>query len=382
MNFKYTMIISCILIVITMQHLQAQGCVAIRHFSTSSGNNLASNILQTGDWQVNMSYRYFKSFRHFRGSHEEPDRITSNTEVVNHAHSWDLILNYGITNRWYASITLPFVINTRSSLYEHGRTERNTSFSRGMADARIGTGVWLLDPEKREKGNIALGAGIKIPTGNFNATDVFYNVGPQGSPQVRPVDQSIQPGDGGFGLAVDFQLYQQLLPRFFVYGGGFYLFNIREMNGIHTFRDSLSPILTNEAIMSVPDQFAVRAGFNYALPLQGLALSLGARYEGVPVKDLIGGSEGFRRPGNVFSAEPGISYQRNQVALNLNVPVALRRNRPQSVTDLATEIATGTPRNGDAAFADYLINFGITIRFNKGATHAMPAVPLLDGVGK
>ncbi|MDX1543943.1 MAG: hypothetical protein R3214_08355, partial [Christiangramia sp.] len=44
------------------------------------------------------------------------------------------------------------------------------------------------------------------------------------------------------------------------------------------------------------------------------------------------------------------------------VPVAIRRERPQSLTDLETQIATGNPRNGDAAFADYLINFGVAFK--------------------
>jgi hypothetical protein len=43
--------------------------------------------------------------------------------------------------------------------------------------------------------------------------------------------------------------------------------------------------------------------------------------------------------------------------------VAVRRERPQSVTDRETEELTGNPRNGDAAFADYVINAGITYRF-------------------
>lgn len=364
MNQKYFYLLILFILLGISSAANGQGCVAIRHFSTCNGNNLSSNILQTGNWQVSMNYRYFKSFRHFRGTHQEPDRITNNTEVVNHSSNWDFGIGYGISDRWYASLTLPYVINARSSLYEHGRSERHSTYSRGIADVRFGTGVWLLNPAKNSRGNIALGLGVKMPTGNFNATDIFYNTGPFGSPQMRPVDQSIQPGDGGWGVTLDFQFYTELTSGLYLYGGGFYLINPREMNGVHTFRDSLSPILANEAIMSVPDQYSLRAGLTYALPIESLGLSLGMRYEGVPVKDLVGGSEGFRRPGQVASLEPGISYMHNNLSLFLSVPVALYRNRPQSVTDLATEIATGNPRNGDAAFADYLINIGVSFRLN------------------
>jgi hypothetical protein len=324
-----------------------------------------------------MNYRYFKSFRHFRGTDEEPDRVSNNTEVINHSHAWDFFLTYGITDRWYASATVPTVINSRSSLYEHGREQRNTTFSRGMADIRLGAGFWLLQPELHPNGNIAVGFGFKLPTGNYNATDLFYNVGPNGEPQVRPVDQSIQPGDGGFGVTVDFQIYQKIAEDMFGYGSGFYLFNPRETNGIRTFRETLSPILQNEAIMSVPDQYSLRLGLSYSASSR-ISTSLGARFDCVPVEDLIGGSEGFRRPGNVLSIDPGIAYMYNNLSLNLNIPFAVRRDRPQSITDRQTERATGEPRNGDAAFADYVINFAVSYRLPRSRVKIDPIVPESD----
>lgn len=366
-------IIAFVFLSFSLYQMNAQGCVAIRHFSSCVGSSLENNLLNPGDIQIGMSYRYFKSFRHFRGTHEEPDRITNNTEVVNHSHAWDFFLTYGISDRWYASMTLPTVINTRSSLYEHGRDERNTTFSRGLADIRVGVGYWLFDLESHPNGNLAVGLGIKLPTGSYNASDIFYNVGPEGSPETRPVDQSIQPGDGGFGLTVDFQLYQKIVSDVFAYASGFYLINPRETNGTRTFRETLSPILQNEAIMAVPDQYSVRGGASYSVS-NSISTSLGARFDCVPVKDLIGGNEGFRRPGNVLSIDPGIAFMTGNFSLNLNVPFAVRRDRPQSVTDMETEEATGEPRNGDAAFADYVINFGVTYRFSKNKVNIDPSL--------
>jgi len=357
--------------ILGVHQANAQGCVAIRHFSSCVGNTLENNLLGPGDIQIGSNYRYFKSFRHFRGTEEEPDRVSNDTEVINHSHSWDFFLTYGISDRWYASITIPTVINTRSSLYEHGRDERNTTFSRGLADVRVGAGFWLFDLEKHQNGNLAVGLGLKIPTGSYNASDIFYNVGPEGGPQTRPVDQSIQPGDGGFGITVDFQLYQKIAERFFAYAGGFYLINPRETNGTRTFRETLSPILQNEAIMAVPDQFSIRGGVSYNVS-NTISTSLGASYIGVPVKDLIGGNEGFRRPGNVVSIDPGIAFMKGNFSFNLNVPFAVRRERPQSVTDLETEQMTGEPRQGDAAFADYLINVGVSYRITRNKVKVDP----------
>lgn len=346
----------------------AQGCVAIRHFSCG-GNNLSAALMNPGELTLGTSYRYFKSFRHFSGREEHPDRVANRTEVINYSHAFDVNLSYALSHRTYATFTLPIVLNERSSLYEHGRSERHSSFSRGLADIRVGMGYWLLNPATHATFNMAVGVGVKLPTGSYKATDLFYNVGVEEHPEVRPVDQSIQPGDGGFGLALDFQVYQRLADALSWYGNGFYLLNPRETNEVRTFRETLSPILANESIMSVPDQFSVRFGLNYAPPVSGVNASMGVRYEGVPVEDIIGGSQGFRRPGSVFSVEPGLSYMLNDLSFTLSIPVALIRNRPQSMTDQETELLTGNPRNGDAAFADYLINVGFSYRLG---SHPQP----------
>lgn len=332
-----------------------QGCVAIKHFSPCTPTYGQTASSSAGEFMFSMNYRYFRSFRHFRGTEEEPDRVTDGTEVINHQHSFDYQITYGLNDRWQFSMTLPVVINTRSSLYEHGRSERHTTFSRGLGDVTVGANYWLINPLKNTSFNFQAGAGIKLPTGSYNATDIFYNVGPEGSPEIRPVDQSIQPGDGGFGVLVQGQAYYVLGEHAGLFASGFYLFNPRGTNGTRTFRETLSPTLENEAIMSVPDQFSIQLGLTYVLSPSFSAMA-GLRYEGIPVEDVFGSSEGFRRPGNILSVEPGINYMKGRWNLNLSVPIAVRRERPQSVTDKESG------RNGDAAFADYLINVGITYR--------------------
>jgi len=116
--------------------------------------------------------------------------------------------------------------------------------------------------------------------------------------------------------------------------------------------------------MSVPDQYMVRLGFSHGFSgkLKGVTASVGGRMEGVPVKDAFGSSEGFRRPGYVQSLEPGLSYQVNKINFFATAPVALKRNRLQSVTDKENSAATGNYVHGDAAFADYAVNVGCTIK--------------------
>ena len=85
--------------------------------------------------------------------------------------------------------------------------------------------------------------------------------------------------------------------------------------------------------------------------------------EGIPVYDFIGGSKGFRRPGYVISVEPGLRYRFSKLNFFASVPVALSRNRTQSVTDKESSVLQNQVVHGDAAFADYSLNMGLAYRF-------------------
>jgi hypothetical protein len=364
---------SCMLLlfIIATYNLSAQGCVAIRGNSSCNSNLGSSANLMGGEFNFQTGYRYFKSFRHFRGDHEEANRVEDGTEVINHSHFLDLSLSYGITHRLYANILVPYVWNTRSSLYEHGGNglgDRRETSSSGVGDFRVGIGYWLFEPGQKNF-NYSLGLGLKLPTGKFDYTDTFYNQGSNNDQEIESVvDQSIQPGDGGKGFTVDIQGYHTLSVNFGLSVSVFYLFNTTETNGVLT-RNGRSEF-------SSPDQFAVRLGSYYS-SLSGFNAYLGGRIEGVPSEDLIGGSAGYRRPGYAVSVEPGIGYFKHNYSIFANVPIALYRNRTQSYEDKQRSAETGEYRIGDAAFADYLINVGISYRFmNKQKKQGVPELNL------
>lgn len=78
---------------------------------------------------------------------------------------------------------------------------------------------------------------------------------------VKAVDQSIQLGDGGWGLNVEMQAFRRLFSNGVLYFNGFYLFNPKNVNAVP---------------YSVADQFAARLGLNFALlPKVGVMASLG-----------------------------------------------------------------------------------------------------------
>ena len=363
---------------------KAQGCVAVRGFGgcgVAGGSGLA---LAPKQWQVGANYRYFESFRHFKGDEEQYDRLVKQTKVINYSNTIDISASMGLTLRTQLNVNLPVSYTDRSSYYEHGGQTttfpgaRKTSTSAGIGDARIGISKWLWNPVSHTKSNLMLGVGLKLPTGNWNVQDSFYNVmvtdpvtGSSSRKTVyRPVDQSIQLGDGGLGLSLEMQGFWEMADGLFAYGNAFYILNPRGVNGTMTNRrttivvNGVSQVFTNEYMCSVADQYAARLGFLSQSQLHGLSFSWGARLEGVPVRDLVCESYGFRRPGYTIAAEPGVTYMKGKTTVNFNMPIALYRIRKQSVTDKEVQDATGVARNGDAAFADYLISLGLTYRLD------------------
>ena len=371
-------------LVLSVSNAKAQGCVAVRGFGgcgVAGGSGLA---LAPKQWQVGANYRYFESFRHFKGDEEQYDRLVKQTQVINYSNTMDISASMGLTLRTQLNVNLPVSYTDRSSYYEHGGQTttfpgaRKTSTSAGIGDARIGISKWLWNPVSHTKSNLMLGVGLKLPTGNWNVQDSFYNVmvtdpvtGSSSRKTVyRPVDQSIQLGDGGIGLSLEMQGFWEMADGLFAYGNAFYILNPRGVNGTMTNRrttivvNGVSQVFTNEYMCSVADQYAARLGFLSQSQLHGLSFSWGARLEGVPVRDLVGESYGFRRPGYTIAAEPGVTYMKGKTTVNFNMPIALYRIRKQSVTDKEVQDATGVARNGDAAFADYLISLGLTYRLD------------------
>ncbi len=273
-------------------------------------------------------------------------------------------MTYGISDRWSATIDLPIPL-----LYRRNppRAARGTSpaipavytNAKGIGDTNLIGRFWVGNPSHHGSQNLSIGLGVKLPTGKDDAEGTFLRV-VDGTvqPWIHPVDQSIQPGDGGFGIITEVQAFKSFGPVTAYLTGG-YLLNPKGTNGVQTGRSN-----PDEAIMSVADQFGARIGA--AMPVnavKGLGVSLGARVEGLPASDLIGSSAGFRRPGYSIGIEPGISYSWGRSSFSFSFPYLVYRNRTQSYADQLATAQTGTFQQGDAAFADYIFIAGFSKRF-------------------
>jgi Putative MetA-pathway of phenol degradation len=352
---------------------RAQGCVASRIESPSGPTDPEGNsyVLAKGKWQANVGYEGYRSHRHFVGSVEQDADNLANgtaaqdragTEVINHMNLPSFTASYGLTDRLTLSANLPYLAAARRSPVSGSRPSYETHSS-GISDLTVSGRFWLGNPEKHKTSNVSVGLGIKAPTGSDTATDSFLiSVDPKTGAQttaVKLVDQSIMPGDGGWGITAEVTAFKAF-GKVVAYGSASYLSNPKEQDS--TLRDTT--VKTQNPLteyLSVVDQYSARAGI--ATTFNKLGVSLGMRAEGVPSSDLIGGNLGFRRPGYSVAIEPGISYSFKRSSLSLSVPYLVYRNRTQSNADIVATQTTGKFTQGDAAYADVVVIAGYSLRF-------------------
>lgn len=331
--------------------------------AASSTDDKSGGPLSLDHWSYSIQYRHQYSHRHFVGTAEQVQRAQQGTEVVNSINLFYATLSYDFSPRWSISLSMPVLNATRT--YDHQLFQTllhipgapdQVSNSNGIGDMGVSAQFWLLRPPAEKGHNVAFSFGMIFPTGNDAATDTVQTVN---GPQRVYVDQSIQPGAGGYGITVGTQAYQTI-KRSVLYVSGFYEATPQGENG--TPNASLAgvnrPVNPLTQYMSIPDQYLVDGGVARPFPkIRGLAYTGALRYEGVKVRDIFGSSLGWRRPGYALSVEPGFQYQRAKSIWTFSLPVAVQRNRKRSVPDQIQGTA------GDAAFADYFFLFGYQHHF-------------------
>src|SRR5262249_11804861 len=147
---------------------------------------------------------------------ENEEREAKGNQVINNIHTFDLALTYAVTERLDLTLGVPFQLAERSQVVTATNgtiLERFSTRGDGLGDLRLLGSLWVFDPATHRKGNISLGLGVKFPTGENDARDTFHILDRTHGTitnNLQTIDQSIQPGDGGYGAILDLLAYRQI----------------------------------------------------------------------------------------------------------------------------------------------------------------------------
>lgn len=307
--------------------------------------------LSKGSLEIGFAYRRLTADQWFVGREVREDKAPFGQPLYLSINSADVTLIYGVTDRFAVSGTIPISHGTHSRLYADGL--RHQVSASGIGDVNMMGTLWLMDPRTHAAGNLAVGVGVKAPSGSHDATDDYFV--PGGTTRFT-VDQSIQLGDGGWGLLLQTQAFRRLFGTGYSYGSGSYLVTPRnETNIVQAPTGRFSTIR-----VSVPDVFQARAGVGYPVwPSAGLVATLGGRVDGIPKQDLVGGSDGFRRPAILGYVDLGVTLTHRRTSIAVSVPIRAYANFRPSLVDQQLGSAGG----GD--LAKYLVFASYTRRFSR-----------------
>lgn len=356
--------------------VSAQGCVLIRQNGPLLGQGMNPD-LQPGEWEFDFSTRASTADKHYNLDEEQPQRHAQNTYVVNKQRAYDFALRYQATSRLGFSASIPIIDASWALPYPLAPSPgpRVPQRGQGVGDLTVSGRYWLFDPGTHFRGNVAVGLGVKAPTGADDVTGFYPSL--TGEWAEKAIDQSVQPGDGGWGLVMDAQTYYRF-RRATVFGNLSYLANPKNTNDTPSIIVGLGrgndPANANKLVNSVADQYLVRAGGIVPVPkTRHLSASLAFRAEGLRRYDLFGRSDGWRRPGYELYIEPGVSYSYKGHGFSFNIPFGLYRMRERDPY---------TGARGDATFPDYVFLGNYSYRFGAkkhAMTPARPAPPRQPG---
>ncbi|HLJ77098.1 MAG TPA: hypothetical protein VKT75_06780 [Acidobacteriaceae bacterium] len=346
---------AAILLMLSIRTAAAQGCILAR--SPEGGLPAGQGgILSPGHFQLTIGERHQFSYQHYVGDVYQGYRAQAHTQVENRINLITANLTYQWTPRISVEVDAPFLFASRKTQNSPIKYEAS-----GVGDTILGINSWIRNPLHYPKANLSLGLGVMAPTGNDDVTNtVNTNTTGAGAATIvtAPVDYSIQPGNGGWGMVMQWSGYSQAGKSMIAYWDGDYIATQGGTNGIQrgATLNTKQP-LNNDVAIS--DQYLMEAGV--ILPVwheHGIGATFGPRWEGVPARNLFPVSnDGFRRPGYAVTLGPGIEYAHGTNLLQAGVYKAVHRDRTTSYPDSVYG------SHGDAAFAQYVWLASWTHRF-------------------
>ena len=314
---------------------------------------ISGPYLKKGEFRLNAGLTRFETDEEFRGVQQRTDLESTDHQVTEGADTLDLMGSYGLSRQVSLSLSAPVILYSHWSTVLAGtRYDQN---ARGLGDTVIGANYWLWNCSRYPEKNISLGLGIRLPTGNSNYQVMYPNSLGQDL-RLRPVFPGIQPGSGAFGLRLSIDGFQRI-KGFILFGTGEYTFSLRQQNDTYALGATLNPAgvtatAENLRYISTPDSYLFDLGLARAVPkVSRLSAFVHARMAGVPVRNVLTGTSGFRQPGYFVTVEPGILFNTRLASYTVSAPL-----RVQALTR-----ANFLGQMTSSDFARYQLVFGVNL---------------------
>ena len=331
----------------------AQGCPPSR-FTTPTLGSLGGSggdiYLPRGIWQLGFAYRDVNSNELIVGHHPRNDLAPGGIGSFVHSQSMNISLVYGVTDRLSLTLNAPFSKGSVEAGYADGL--RHTNSSAGLGEISVSTSYWLRNAQAfRPGGNVAIGFGVKAPTGKKDVQGTFWKA--DGTSVPFPVVPTIELGDGSWGFVLNAKAFQPVMERSYVYGGGSYTLVPKKTTNVMRSPTSTVP-------WSAPDSWDANVGVSTIVSSAlGLSMNIGGLAYGTPRRDIIGGrDDAHRLPATVAYISPGIGITRGANSITLSLPVRAYMNfRPSYIDEAAGKL-------GGGGLARHLILASYTVRFD------------------
>ncbi|MEW5977008.1 MAG: hypothetical protein AB1898_14495 [Acidobacteriota bacterium] len=307
----------------------AQGCVCQKQGAPLFGG--ISPYMGKGEWQLLFYYRGYESTEHFQGRKPFPSLDANGPN--NRQHFFNVDATYAMSRKWNFSLSVPVHFNTFSVRRAPPGSQQRQWVpirSAGIGDIGLRARYWILDTEN-PKHNVGVSIGLRLPTGKANVTDNYFG-------RQVPVDVSVQPGDKSWAGTTGLYAFQQL-GVVTLYASGHYLVNPRNTTGVPTFFGSLNNP-NNTTLNSSSDQYSAQMGGSVQVKQGWPVPSLAYRLEGVPIHDLFGASDGFRRPGTIGFIEPGLNFAVGRHLFGISLGIRSYVNIKDAPNSVRVEDAT------------------------------------------
>lgn len=298
---------------------------------------------------------HWYSDKHYVGT--QPNFGINDIGPFNTMNQFNVSASYGLTPRWELFVDLPILFHSYNLIRPLAGVSRTPvpiqAGVNGIGDITIGAGYWLFPlAGTPSRGNLQFSLGLQIPTGNDAATFSAYG-------RLIPAEWSVQPGDGSWGIGPTLRGFRPLGRGYSVFGVATYLITPRDTTGTPAFFPSLSNPHTT-VVNSSADQFFAEVAVAAPSPWPWLTPTLGYIVSGVPREDLIGGSDGFRRPATLAYLAPGISLTIAGQSFSISLPMMAYENIKPPVN----------PQNGrdltDATVPGFMFSINHSFRFGGG----------------